>query len=156
MRTLLVAMGLIFSNVAWSAEVEVGTSNSIIAQLLKYSDASSASIAGDLLIDVSNPADAAVCRGAFMSRQDAQYADVLQMAISAQASGAPIRVLAESTRLWPGSTDKYCCLMITRDTYGRLRQPQAEKLAGQARSSSDVAARLGKRRRAPTEENQAA
>ena len=112
MRSLLIVAGLLFGNLAWCAEVEVGTSNSIIAQLLKYSDASSANIAGDLLIDLSNPANSSVCRGAYLSRSDAQYADVLQMAISAQASGAPIRVLAESTQLWPGSSDKYCYLTV--------------------------------------------
>lgn len=112
MRIFLTALALMIGNSAWSAEVEVGTSASIIAQLLKYSDASSSNIVGDLLIDLSDPANGAVCRGAYLSRSDAQYADVLQMAISAQASGAPIRVLAESTQLWPGSTDRYCYLTV--------------------------------------------
>ena len=112
MRIVLAALALMIGNTAWSAEFEVGTASSIIGQLLKYSDQSSAVIAGDLLIDVSNPANASVCRGAYISRSDAQYADVLQMAISAQASGAPIRVLAETTRVWPGSSDKYCYLTV--------------------------------------------
>jgi len=112
MRIIPAALALLIGNTAWSAEFEVGTSGSIIAQLLKYSDASSSVIAGDLLIDVSDPANSAVCRGAFIRRSDAQYADVLQMAVTAQASGAPIRVLAETTQLWPGSTDRYCYLTV--------------------------------------------
>lgn len=112
MRTILAALALMMSNPAWSAEFEVGTSSSIIAQLLKYSDQSSGVVAGDLLIDVSNPANGSICRGAYIAKSDAQYADVLQMAITAQASGAPIRVLAETTRTWPGSTDKYCYLTV--------------------------------------------
>ena len=112
MRIILAALALMIGNAAWAAEVEVGTSASIIAQLFKYSDASSSNFAGDLLIDVSDPANSSICRGAFLRRSDAQYSDVLQMAISAQASGAPIRVLAESTQLWPGSTDRYCYLTV--------------------------------------------
>lgn len=112
MRKFLALVALVFTNIAWSAEFEVGTSSSIIAQLLKYSDASASNIAGDLVIDVSNPVNASVCRGAYISRDDAQFADVLQMAIAAQASGAPIRVLAESTELWPGSSDRYCYLTV--------------------------------------------
>lgn len=112
MRTMLFLAGLLFADMAWSVEVEVGSASSVIAQLLKYSDASAGVIRGDLLIDISNPVNSSVCRGAFISRSDAQYADVLQMAITAQASGAPVRVLAESTQLWPGSTDRYCYLTV--------------------------------------------
>lgn len=112
MRIVLMALALMIGTPAWAAEFEVGTSGSIIIQLFKYSDASASIVAGDLLIDVSNPANASVCRAAYISRADAQYADVLQMAITAQASGAPVRVLAETTRLWPGSTDKVCYLTV--------------------------------------------
>jgi len=112
MRTILAALALMISNLAWSAEFEVGNSNSIIAQLLKYSDASASTIAGDLVIDVSNPVNASVCRGAYVPKSDAQYADVLQIAITAQATGAAIRVLAETTQTWPGSSDKYCRLTV--------------------------------------------
>lgn len=112
MRKVIALVMLAATSTAWSAEFEVGTSSSIIAQLLKYSDASSSNIAGDLVIDVSDPVNPAICRGAYISRGDAQFADVLQMALTAQASGAPIRVLAESTQLWPGSTDRYCYLTV--------------------------------------------
>lgn len=70
MRIILAALALMIGNAAWAAEVEVGTSASIIAQLFKYSDASSSNFAGDLLIDVSDPANSSICRGAFLRRSD--------------------------------------------------------------------------------------
>lgn len=110
MRPILAAMALMFAGTAGSAEVEVGTATSIINQLLKYSDANPGGFGDDLVLVISDPNDAAVCRGAFISRSDAQYADILQMAITAQASGSPVRVLAESTVVWTGSSDRFCYL----------------------------------------------
>ncbi len=98
-------------SMATAASVVITTGGSTIRQLLRYTD-EIPSLAPSLLIDVNAPADAAVCRGGWINNTDAQYRDVLQMALAAKMAGLRIRLDGDPARLFSGSSDRYCYINL--------------------------------------------
>ncbi len=98
---------------AQAAPVEITTSSSIITQLLRYSDDEPAPGAkNDLVVLVSDPLNASVCRGGWISKSDAQFQDFFQILTAAKLSNARVRLIGEPGRRWPHSSDNFCYLHV--------------------------------------------
>lgn len=105
--TLFMALLALAPLPAWSG-VDITTATSTVRQILRYTDESS--FAQVLLVEVEDPANVNTCRGAWLNNSDRQFRDVLQMALTAKATGLRIRLHGDPARLYPGSSDRYCYL----------------------------------------------
>jgi hypothetical protein len=107
MRSIRFGLLMLSCAPAVSAEVvNIGTSTSTLSQLYAYSAESS--VAGDYVVGISSPLNASVCEGGWISKQDAEYSQIVQMLIVAKATGALVYLRGDSARLWRGSGGKFC------------------------------------------------
>ena len=106
---LIATFGSLTSFRVSAAEVTVTTGSSTVRQILKFSDqAEPSSVAGDLIVEVHDPANVNVCKGGWIRNTDQQYRDIFQMLNAAKVAGLTIRIAADSNLFWSGSTDRYC------------------------------------------------
>lgn len=102
---------LLFSASAPAAVVEVASGTSTVGAIYAYGD-SEGSVAGHIVVDITDPINASVCRGVWIDKSDAQYPQMLQLLTTAKLSRSIVRVLGDSNRLFSGSSDKFCYLHI--------------------------------------------
>lgn len=94
-----------------AAVVDVGTATSTISVVYTYTDGES-SIAGSVIFDVTDPLNANVCRGGWIDKSDSQYQEVLQLLTAAKLTRSLVRVIGDDSRLFPGSSDKFCYVHV--------------------------------------------
>lgn len=104
-------LAILFSAAPKAAEVEIGTGTSTVRAAYLYG-ATDPSIAGDLIVDISDPLNASVCRGGWIRKSDAHYHQFVQLLTTAKVSRSLVRVLGDDARLFPGSSDRFCYLHI--------------------------------------------
>jgi hypothetical protein len=93
--------------------VDITTSASTIDQLLRYSDEEPAPGAkNDLVVSVTDPLNAGVCRGGWISKSDAQFQEFFQILTAAKLSRARVRLIGDPSRLWTHSSDNFCYLHV--------------------------------------------
>jgi hypothetical protein len=109
---LLTLLCLAASPVAANAQpVEIGVG--LIDAYFRYSDAEPfVDARDDLVVRLATPVDANVCRGGWISKDDGQYADLEKVLLAARITRSQVRLVGDPTRLFPGSSDKYCYLTI--------------------------------------------
>ena len=112
-RLVLVACGLLGWSAASHAQssVIITSGSSTVRQIIRYTDVVP-TLAPSLVVDVNDPANAAVCRGGWLNNTDGQFRDVLQLALAAKLAGLRIRLDGDPTRLFPGSSDRYCYINL--------------------------------------------
>ena len=87
--------------------VDISSSTSTVGQVYRYSD-ELPELAPMLVVQVTDPNNASVCVGGWISITDGQYRDFFQMVIAAKAAGLRLRLAGDPNRLCPGSSDPYC------------------------------------------------
>jgi len=87
--------------------VDISSSTSTVGQVYRYSD-ELPEFAPMLVVQVTDPTNASVCVGGWISTTDGQYRDFFQMVIAAKATGSRLRLAGDPNRLFPGSSDPYC------------------------------------------------
>ncbi|MBE5314179.1 MAG: hypothetical protein H4O13_02130 [Xanthomonadales bacterium] len=98
---------------AHAAPIDITTSASTIDQLLRYSDEEPAPGAkNDLVVSVTDPLNAGVCRGGWISKSDAQYQEFFQILTAAKLSRARVRLIGDPSRRWTHSSDNFCYLHV--------------------------------------------
>lgn len=116
MKILIAAAGLGLAMItasAVAAPLDITTSTSTIEQLLRYSDDEPAAGAkDDLVVSVTDPLNASVCRGGWINKSDAQYQDFLQILTAAKISRARVRLIGDPARRWMHSSDNFCYLHV--------------------------------------------
>lgn len=93
------------------SSVQITGASSTVRQVIRYTD-EIPSLAPSLVVEVTDPVNAAVCRGGWLNNSDRQYRDVLQMVLAAKLGGLRIRLDGDPNRLFPGSSDRYCYLNL--------------------------------------------
>jgi hypothetical protein len=104
-------LAALYSAGAGAAEVEIGTGTSTVRSAYLYGSAYP-EIAGDMIVDISDPLNASVCRGGWIRRSDAHYQQFVQLLTTAKVSRSLVRVLGDDSQLFPGSSDRFCHLNI--------------------------------------------
>lgn len=109
----LLASALALAPVAAQAQssVQITSGTSTVRQVIRYTDEEPA-YARALVVEVTDPTNAAVCRGGWLENTDAQFRDVLQLLVAAKLGGLRVRIDGDPTRLFSGSSDRYCYLNL--------------------------------------------
>jgi hypothetical protein len=94
---------------AQAQSVQITTASSTVRQVFRYTD-ELPDIANVIVVEVTDPLAAGVCRGGWLDKTDAQFRDVFQMILAAKVAGLRIRLDGDPTRLFEGSSDPYCYL----------------------------------------------
>lgn len=112
MRQMFIGLAFaICTSHAAAAVVDVGTATSTISKVYTYADGEG-TIAGSVIVDVTDPLNVSTCRGGWITKSDSQYQEVLQLLTAAKLTRSLVRVIADDSRLFPGSSDKYCYIHV--------------------------------------------